>query len=160
MKYIIKCHCFIISLLIPVIVVASSNNIDQVQLLIDKGVAPEGVVFEIANKDKKFLDWALQEAEKSSKILLNKFPGLDIAVVTHGSEQFALTKQQLEHNTPLNDVLKSIVNSNIQVHVCGTHAERKGVEPEDFSELVDVAAEGPAQINDYVKLGYIRIRIK
>jgi len=33
------------------------------------------------------------------------------------------------------------------------------VEAEDFSKLVDAVADGPAQINDYIKRGYVRIRI-
>ena len=53
-------------------------------------------------------------------------------------------------------------NATMRKYLMGLGAlhREKGVEPEDFSERVDVAAEGPAQINDYVKLGYIRIRIK
>jgi hypothetical protein len=32
------------------------------------------------------------------------------------------------------------------------------VAAEDFSKLVDAVADGPAQINDYIKRGYVRIR--
>lgn len=49
--------------------------------------------------------------------------------------------------------------SEVQLQVCATHAERKAVAAEDFSKLVDAVADGPAQINDYIKRGYVRIRI-
>ena len=149
----------ILLLQLPVIAFASSSHLTKVQKLLDDIEAPEGVVFEISNKDRNFLDWALPEAERLSKQLRARFPGLDIAIVTHGSEQFALTRKQLAGNAPLNDQLKSLADSDIQVHVCGTHAEWKKVDAEEFTELVDVSAEGPAQINDYIKLGYVKIKI-
>jgi intracellular sulfur oxidation DsrE/DsrF family protein len=144
---------------LPLSAIAADSYLVSVQAIVDSTQAPEGVVFEIVSKDKQYLDWALPETEKLSRQLRTRFPALDIVIVTHGAEQFALTKTQLANNAPLNSTLTSLSNSNIEVHVCGTHAERKGVEAEDFSKLVDVAAEGPAQINDYIKLGYVRIRI-
>lgn len=150
---------FLLLLQLPATVLAGNNYLSKVQGLLDSSEAPDGVVFEIANKDKNYLGWAMPEAERLSKQLRAKFPELDIAIVTHGSEQFALTKKQLENNTHLKDQLKSLMDSDIQIHVCGTHAEWKKVDAEEFTELVDVAAEGPAQINDYIKLGYVKIKI-
>jgi len=138
---------------------AGSGQQSRVQLIIDSNKAPEGVVFEIVNRDKHYLDWALKEAEGLSQQLRKKYPQLDIAIVSHGSEQFALTRKQLGNNAPLNTVVKSLVESDIDIHVCGTYAEYKGVDASEFSELVNVAAEGPAQIKDYLKLGYIKIKL-
>ena len=150
---------FMLLLQLPAAVFASNSYLNKVQKLLDSNETPDGVVFEISNKDRHYLDWAMPEAERLSKQLRARFPTLDIAIVTHGSEQFALTKKRLAGNAPLKDQLKSLVDSDIQVHVCGTHAEWKNVEAEEFTELVDVSAEGPAQINDYIKLGYVKIKI-
>ena len=131
----------------------------QIATLLQQTLAPEGVVFEIVNRDKHYLNWALPEAQRLSSQLRHKFPLLDIVIVSHGSEMFALTKQSLASNPQLNTLLQSLVKQNIDLHVCGTLAENRSVEPEAFTELVDVAAEGPAQINDYIKLGYLRIKL-
>jgi len=139
--------------------IAANSNSSSVQKIISSGQAPEGVVFEIVSGNAQYLDWALPEAEKLSRQLRSKFPSLDIAIVTHGWEQFSLTKKQLSNNTPLKNSIKSLIKSDVQVHVCGTYAEYNGVNAEEFSELVDVAAAGPSQINDYIKLGYIKIKI-
>jgi len=149
----------ILVILLPLAANADSSYMSSVQTIIDNGEAPEGVVFEIVSGDKHYLDWALPEAKRVSSQLRDRFPTLDIAIVSHGSEQFDLTQKQLSDNAPLNNTVKSLIDNNIEVHVCGTHAERKGVDAEEFSKLVDVAAEGPAQINDYIKLGYVRIKI-
>ena len=158
-RFIAYFFCLILFILLPLTAIADSNYLDSVQAIIDSGEAPEGVVFEIVSRDKQYLDWALPETKRLSMQLRDSFPQLDIAIVTHGVEQFALTKNQLATNTGLNNTVKSLLDSDVQLHVCGTYAERKGVEAEEFSELVDVAAEGPAQINDYIKLGYLRIKI-
>ena len=160
MKHFVKfLFLFMLFIHLPVSSIADNSYLASVQAIIDNGKTPEGVVFEIVNRDKQYLNWALPEAERLSSQLRNKFPSLDIAIVTHGSEQFALTKVQLAKNAALNDTVMSLNKSDVQVHVCGTHAERKGVAAEEFSELVDVTAEGPAQINDYIKLGYEKIRL-
>lgn len=138
---------------------ASESYQTQVANMIAAGNAPEGVVFEIVDRDGQYLDWALPEVQRLAKLLREKYPQLDIAVVSHGSEQFALMKNKLAGNTALSNSLKSLVDSDVPVHVCGTFAEWKGVAPEQFSELVNVAAAGPAQINDYRSLGYTRIRV-
>lgn len=145
-------------LLIPLSAIASTDYQNKVTQLINSGFEPEGVVFEIVGK-KGLLDWALPVVVDLSTQLRAKYPRLDIAVVSHGSEQFALTKDQLALNKALQEQLADLQSSEISVHVCGTLAEWRGVEASEFTELVDVAAEGPAQINDYIKLGYVRIRI-
>ncbi len=146
-------------LLLPAQAYSGYGHQDRVQALIDAGNAPDGVVFEIASGDSRFLDWALQEADRLTRQLRAKYPGLDVSIVSHGREQFALTRQRLADNAPLEQQLQGLVDADVPVHVCGTNAEWNGVDAEEFTALVDVAVTGPAQINDYVKLGYEKIRI-
>ena len=160
MPKLIKFTSAICLLLLSTVLHAASGYQEKVQQLIDSGLEPEGVVFEIVSGDKKALNWAFPIVLDLSKQLRSKYPKLDIAVVSHGSEQFALTREQLSLNQTLQDQLATLSDTEVSVHVCGTLAEWRGVEASEFTELVDVAAEGPAQINDYIKLGYVPIRIK
>jgi intracellular sulfur oxidation DsrE/DsrF family protein len=55
---------------------------------------------------------------------------------------------------------QQLVKDGVSLHVCGTYAEKHGLHEEDFPEYVNVAAAGPAQINDYIAVGYLRIKIE
>jgi len=83
---------------LPLTAFAGGSASGEVQALIDRAEAPEGVVFEIVSAQSRYLDWALPEAARLSMRLRDAFPGLDIAIVSHGTEQFALTRERLEHN--------------------------------------------------------------
>lgn len=122
--------------------------------------APEGVVIEIVTNDADGLSWALPRAQDAVKQLHQRFARLPISIVSHGREQFALMqKRQGKFKTEHDLVQKLEQADSVQVHVCGTFAEMNHVSPEDFPDYVDVAAEGPAQISDYIKLGYLLLKI-
>jgi len=99
----------------------------------------------------------LPEVEKQSSRLRKKFPDLDIVVVSHGREMFALTAVKQSENLNLKTQVDSLVSQQIPVYVCGTYAERKGVSDAEFPENIRVAAEGTSQIKDYINLGYTHI---
>jgi len=123
--------------------------------------APEGVVIEIVTKDDKGLSWALPRSQSYIKQLRQRFKELPIAIVTHGREQFALTRKNQSTESKEHQAVRSLLADNhVQLHVCGTYAGWRGLNAEDFPDYVDVAAEGPAQINDYVALGYLRLVIR
>jgi len=131
----------------------------QLESLLSSNETPEGVVFEIIDRDKLFLNWALPEVEKQAKHLRQRFPDLDIVIVSHGQEMFALTRTNQSENPLLKSQLDILKSQDIQVHVCGTYAGWRGLDESAFPDNVDVAAEGPAQINDYIKLGYVHIKV-
>lgn len=132
----------------------------KISAILDSETQPEGVVFEIINRDVLFLNWALPEVEKQSERLRQKFPDLEIVVVSHGREMFSLTRSKQMENPGLKSRLDQLVSQKIPVYVCGTYAERQGVDDSEFPENIRVAAEGPAQINDYINLGYIHVLLK
>jgi len=89
-----------------------------------------------------------------------RFPGLDIAVVSHGKEQFALTYENREDYAEVQDQVQSLVNNmRVTFHVCGTYARMHGVEVEEFPEYVDVAPYGPGQVKSYIEFGYVKILV-
>ena len=123
--------------------------------------APEGVVIEIVTGDNAGLTWAIPRAQDYIKQLRQRFKDLPISIVTHGSEQFALSKKNQTTNQSSHTAVRSLIqDSNVQVHVCGTYAGWRGLSAEDFPDYVDVAAAGPAQVNDYIAVGYLVVVIR
>lgn len=121
---------------------------------------PEGVVIEIVTYSEEGLNWALPKAQGYVKRLRQRFPELHIAIVTHGREQFALQKKDQAAQKKVHSITQQLVSDDkVPVHVCGTYAGWKGVTEEDFPKYVDVAAAGPATINDYRALGYTLVKI-
>ena len=56
-------------------------------------------------------------------------------------------------------LLRDIVKDGTNLHVCGVYSGWRDVKPEEYIDIVDVAASGPAKINDYINLGYQPIQL-
>jgi intracellular sulfur oxidation DsrE/DsrF family protein len=121
---------------------------------------PPGVVFEIVTGKSDGLNWALPLVKTYIGQIRQRFPKIHIAVVTHGREMFALQTSKKKAAAPVHSLTRQLVHDGVALHVCGTYAARKGLNEEDFPEYVNVAAAGPAQINDYIAVGYVHIKIK
>ena len=122
--------------------------------------APSGVVFEIVESAPERLAPALSQAQGDAIRLRGKFPEMPIAIVSHGREQFALLSANEGRFEDAHRLSDQLINSGVEISVCGVHAERQGKTPEDFSKQIDVSAEGPARIRDLEALGYLRVRIR
>lgn len=120
---------------------------------------PAGVVFEIVTGKSNSLDWALPLVKDYIDKLRARFPGLPVAVVTHGQEQFALQKKHADSAQAVHSLTQQLGKDGVALHVCGTYAGWKGVSEEDFPDYVNVSAAGPAQINDYKAVGYVLVKI-
>jgi intracellular sulfur oxidation DsrE/DsrF family protein len=117
--------------------------------------APPGVVFEIVSGEDQALNWALPEVERQMRRLRARFPQLPIAIVSHGAEQFALTRANRARHRAVHDSVRSLsADPDLEFHVCATHASWRNLDPEDFPDYVNVAAAAPAKINDYRAFGY------
>ena len=144
-----------LSLLFVALLVCSSAWSSDVATLLGKKEAPAGVVFEIVSEEYGLLGKLLPSVKQDIDKLRERFPGLPVAIVTHGSEQFDLMTENRNTASKAHNLVEALVaQDEIEVHVCGTHAEWYGKTPEDFPDYVDVSAAGPAQINDYIALGY------
>jgi intracellular sulfur oxidation DsrE/DsrF family protein len=127
---------------------------DEIRSLLQSNETPAGVVFEVVESDDDALAWAIPRITKYTRRLRARFPGLGIAIVSHGKEQFALQRQYRDEYQEVHQGVQSLLGDQVQLHVCGTHAGWYGVTAEDFPDYVDVTAAGPAQINDYENLGW------
>lgn len=147
-------------LILPLLWAAQAFGGDDIAYLFNTDQVPAGVVFEIVESDGDALDWAIPRVQSYVKRLKARYPDLQMAVVSHGSEQFALQQSAAEDNAAVHQGVQSLLGEQVQLHVCGTHAGWYGVMAEDFPAYVDVAAAGPAQINDYEALGWEVVRVE
>lgn len=150
----------ILWLLLAPMVSALAESADSINSILSATTPPDGVVFEIVTGDEDGLEWAIPRTQEYIRQLRKKFPDLSIAVVTHGQEMFAMQEREAESSRQVHQTVKSLIqDQDVQVSVCGAYAGWRGLADEDFPDYVDVTASGPAQINDYVALGYTKIVI-
>lgn len=141
------------------ILAKDSYNNQQINRIIEANEEPAGVVFELLAWDENTWEWAAPMLTDFRKQLLAKYPGLDIAIVSHGGEQFQLTKTNAAKQAEAIATLSELSTAGVDVHVCGVHSSWEGIAVDDYLDFVDVSPSGPAQINDYLKLGYKKILI-
>jgi intracellular sulfur oxidation DsrE/DsrF family protein len=144
----------LLSFLFIVSIQAFANDGKSIDDILELKKEPAGVVIEIVTWGGDNLEWALPQAQKYITQLREIFPKLPVAIVTHGAEQFALTKDSKNENKKVHSLVQSLGEADVPVHVCETFAGWRGLSAEDFPSYVNVAAAGPAQVNDYVAIGY------
>ena len=159
MSYLIKISLIIFVLFSNATFAQEYKNF-EVEDLLNAKEAPSGVVFEIVTWEKDAWDWAAPMLKQYRKQLLEKYPGIDIALVSHGGEQFELTKDKVKTNAVTFKALKSLSDDGVDLHVCGTHSSWQNVEDSEYVDFIDVSPSGPAQINDYVALGFTHILLR
>ena len=149
---------FMSGLLVSSLVYANPHA-EKIEQILTSKEEPMGVVFEIVTGNNHSLDWALPMVKGYIGKLKERFPEIDVAIVTHGREQFALTTDKSEKQTKVHSLTQQLNKEGIPLHVCGTYAGWQGLSEEDFPEYVNVAAAGPAQINDYIAVGFTLVKI-
>lgn len=133
----------------------------DVEALLALTEPPAGVVFEVVSANPRALERTLPQARDAIRRLRERFPGLPAVIVSHGSEQFALLQSAAAERPAVHQAVRSLLSDDdVPVQVCGTHAGWRGKRAEDFPDYVGVAVSGPAQINDYVALGYALVLLR
>lgn len=140
---------------------ASAEPFYTVERVLTLDQAPSGVVFELLQGSPQALKWAIPQIRDDIERLRSRFPQLDIAVVSHGKEEFGLSRKAAKELPGIHQAVQDLSSAqNVPVHVCGTHAGWRGLTAEDFPAYIDVAESGPAQISAYVELGYLKILVR
>lgn len=132
----------------------------DVQKLLKAPHPPDGVVFELISWDERTWAWAAPMISQLRQQLKHQFPDIDVVVVSHGGEQFQLTRERQHEQPDAIAQLRSLSEDGVNVHVCGTHSSWKDVAESAYIDFIDVSPSGPAQINDYIKLGYQHILLQ
>ena len=136
------------------------NAQQEVQAILDQAEAPNGVVFEIADWQDDALSEALPWVNKQILVLRKQFPGLDIAVVSHGSEQFALLSDAKEAFPDIhNSVQQLITDHSIKLELCEGHANMRGFNAFEFPDYVEIDGSGPSRISGYEAMGYTLVGV-
>jgi len=141
-------------------VYASDYSNLSVNKILQSTEEPAGVVFELVSWDENTWQWASPMINGLTNQLKTKFPEIDIAVVSHGAEQFQLTKDKQHKQAEVIAQLSELVEAGVDLHVCGAHSFWRDVPNSAYIDIADVAPSGPAQINDYVKLGYEHVLLQ
>jgi len=137
---------------------ALASDKEDVDAVLAKAAPPSGVVFEIVSGDERALDAALPRTREFMRKLRERFPDLPIAIVSHGSEQFALTNDASSRFESIHAFAKSLRSDDaVTVEVCGNHAAMRGVSNDSFPDYVKVVPRAPGAIDDYVANGYLLI---
>lgn len=148
---------FLLLLSSPIIANYTHPDVDR---LLQSDNTPAGVVFELIENDKKTWEWAAPMIKNLRVQLKEKYPNIEIAVVSHGREQFQLLKKRAKKQQQAMLTLENLVQTkNVNLHVCGTHSSWFGIDSNAYMDFVDVAVSGPAMINDYIDLGYQPIQL-
>jgi len=121
--------------------------------------APPGVVVELIEWQDNSWQWATPLLIELRDRLRQRWPDTDLAIVSHGGEQFQLTREQRGQQPRALAQLQGLVEDGVDLFVCGTHSSWRDVPQEAYLDFVQVALSGPARINDYVDLGYVHIRL-
>ncbi|MFT5503564.1 MAG: intracellular sulfur oxidation DsrE/DsrF family protein [Gammaproteobacteria bacterium] len=150
----------ILLLMLPAIGLATDYSNQQVDQIIQSGEMPDGIVFELITFEDDAWSWAAPMIESLASGLRQKFPEVEIALVSHGSEMFDLATQENRHDQPAIKQLASISESGVDIHVCGGFASYQQLGDDDFLKFVDVAPSAPARLNDYLNLGFELIRLE
>ena len=135
-------------------------NADEVSEFLQLDPLPDGIVFEIVEAGEDDLVELLPKVRGIIESVRNKHPDIEFAVVSHGREEFALQSKYQSDYSGVHDNVRSLVEEDIPVYVCETHAGWYGVTAEDFPNYVQVAPTGPGQIALYEELGYHLIVIE
>lgn len=152
---------FLLALAHAIVFPAYADSATEISGILARSVAPAGVVFEVAQSREGALEWAIPQVKDYAQRLRARFPKINISVVTHGREEFALLSENaLKYSAVQGSVRSLVKDDDIPVHVCGTHASWYEKHPEDFPDYIDVAPSGPAQIRNYRELGYVLVLLK
>ncbi len=137
-----------------------ADDKEEIADILTQAKAPDGVVFELIGSDGEYLTDALERVQVYKEQLQKKFPKLDIAVVSHGSEQFSLTSDNAKKFKKAHSSVKRLVASNVPVYICETHASWRDVSAEDYPDYITPTPQGPTQIRQYQDLGYVLVIIE
>ena len=137
------------------------SKASQIEDILTLKEEPPGVVFELIESSHYAWTWAAPKIRSYVSQLREKFPNIDLAIVSHGREQFSLTKKGASSIIKEVSILKDInKKDSVDISVCGTHSKWLNVSRENYLPFVNVAESGPALINDYKNLGYILILLE
>ena len=131
-----------------------------VQQVLHAQQQPDGVVFEIMAWEDHSWEWAAPLLRSYVDRIREKYPAIDIALISQGVELFDLSLVAALQNTPALKQLATLAAEGVHIHVAGDYARWKQLGENDFVDFAEVAVSGKALLEDYIELGFVHIRLE
>ena len=135
------------------------SSAETIEMLLANDAPPPGVVFDIDEWDNEALQWAIPQVRSYVDRLRARFPGLDIVVVSHGDEEFALMKYAEPDFGVLHQQVEALVADQVPVHVCAGHAVMSGYSENGFIDSVDKVSAGVETVAEYRLRGFVHVPV-
>jgi len=139
--------------------VSAVSTAETIEMLLTNDSPPPGVVFDIDEWDNDALQWAIPLVRSYVDRLRTRFPGLDIVVVSHGDEEFALMKYAEPDFGALHQQVEALVADQVPVHVCAGHAVMSGYSENGFIDSVDKVSAGVETVAEYRLRGFVHVPV-
>jgi len=130
------------------------------QHLLQARQAPDGVVFEITAWEDNSWDWAAPLLRRYVDQLREKYPGIDIVLISQGAELFDLARRAELQDTPALQQLARLSKEGIDIYISGDYARWKRLGEKDFVDFVEIAESSAALLDDYIELGFVPVRLE
>jgi len=138
----------------------AANDKQKIDRILALEKAPVGIIFElIGSENGKYLPDSLKKVEAYKIQLKRKFPGIKVAIVSHGAEQFELSKDNAKKESKAHNIVKRITAENVPVHICLNHASWRGKTAKDFPDYVLATSGASVQMQEYKDQGYTLVTI-
>ena len=146
--------------------IANAYTTQNLNMLLNRIQPDDGVIIEIMTWSTNWND-LIDLVNPIVDQIKQISESIDIVIVSHGGEQFKLTKknlsaESLKANKGLSPItrLESLSKSNkITISVCGAYSGMQSFDNDRFAPFINVADSGPALINDYLNLDYHHLTI-
>jgi intracellular sulfur oxidation DsrE/DsrF family protein len=138
----------------------ATSSDDTIEEILARQTAPAGVVFDVDEWDIDALKWGIPLIRDYVDRLRERFPEIEIAVVSHGDEEFALLKRARENYRSVHQGVEALVNDQIPVHICAGHAIMNGYSESGFVDYVERVSSGVDTVADYRMRGFVHIPVE
>ena len=153
-----KLSAFLFTVLILLSALAQSSEI--VDQLLASDTPPPGVVFDVDEWDLDALHWAIPQIRDYVDRLRARFPGIEMVVVSHGDEEFALIKSAKKDHASVHRQVKALVADQVSVQVCAGHAIMNGYSENSFVDFVEPVPEGVGALAKFQLRGFVYVPVK
>ena len=144
-------------LALPLYAGQSEVSIDEILAM---ETPPPGVVLDVDEWDSDALRWAVPLMRDYVDRLRARFPDLEIAVVSHGDEEFALMSNAQGEYAAVQRGVEELVADKVPVHVCAGHAIMSGYSENGFVDFVEPVSSGVETVASYRLRGFVYILLR
>ncbi len=127
----------------------------DIREIVTADTPPAGIIFTLREYEDDALEWVLPRVASYLTTIHKKFPDLPVAMLSHGDELMAASTDQIPEFRSMHRLLRQLIDEQgLVFHICESAASMNGLDEADFPDYVSVVPYGPAQVENYLALGY------